>query len=175
MTFHNSTQNSMTFQALKAKKTKFHDFPGFPGPIQTLFLKILDPPLHSTKCLACNTHSWSFLYLVHYLAEVSLVRQKKKPLPGRVCFSVEHARAHAIKCQMKLIFSRPNFWTNDTIAKHHLVEVSLCFPLWRDERKKTLKGHSCFFCRALTRWHHQTQRKIWYFPIQNFGRMLTNG
>jgi len=30
MTFHNSTQNSMTFQAWKAKKKKkkFHDFPG---------------------------------------------------------------------------------------------------------------------------------------------------
>jgi len=28
----------MTFQAWKAKKTKFHDFPGFPGPIQTLYI-----------------------------------------------------------------------------------------------------------------------------------------
>jgi len=38
MTFHNSTQNSMTFQAWKAKKKnkKFHDFPGFPGPVRTL-------------------------------------------------------------------------------------------------------------------------------------------
>jgi len=60
-------------------------------PIQLLGTNMFDTCLRGKA-----RHSQPCLEEVSLNFPSSLTRRKKKPLPGRVCFSVEHARADAI-------------------------------------------------------------------------------
>jgi len=60
--------------------------------------------IHQTGCIY---PAWQRL-----LCLLFSVKTKKKPLPGRVCFSVQRGQADTIICQMILIFSLPHFWTD---------------------------------------------------------------
>jgi len=160
MTFHYSTQNSMTFQAWKAKKTKFRDFPGFPGPVRTLLdwfmiCSTYGQANHSTRVAwidNCISHLHGINFKKHHTLYLMSLGSMARCAPRSMCTSSSsypcpmgssHARPLSISCVVKLIS-----FVNGARFRLSNIRVLLLIPTCLSWNKERLTACNIGHCKC---------------------------